>query len=69
MFIFVQRNNRGNKMSWFHKMFGICEHKWVTFQKVNHTWDDGSYYYTEYRQECEKCGDIKSVKLNKPFLF
>ena len=56
-------------MGWFHKMFGICEHKWETFQKVNHTWDDGSYYYTEYRQECCKCGNIKSVKLNKPFML
>ena len=55
-------------MRWFHKLFGICEHKWVTFKEITHTMD-GSYYYTEYRQKCEKCGDIKSVKLNKPFLF
>lgn len=55
-------------MGWFHKLFGICEHKWKTFKVVNHTME-GSYYYTEYRQECEKCGSIKSVKLNKPFMF
>lgn len=57
-------------MGWISKLFGCggCEHKWVTFEKVNHTLD-GDYYYTEYRQQCSKCGDIKSVKLNKPFLF
>lgn len=40
-------------MSWFHKLFGICEHKWATFLEVNHT-RGGSYYYTEYRQKCKK---------------
>ena len=56
-------------MGWFHKVFNLCEHKYETFQEVTHKWDDGSYYYTEYRQCCEKCGRIKSVNINKPFLF
>lgn len=56
-------------MRWFSKLFGGCEHKWKTFHTIRHVWDDGSYYYTEYRQECVKCGTIKSVNINKPFLF
>lgn len=56
-------------MSLFHKLFGICPHKWNTFQEITHKWEDGTYYYTEYRQRCEKCGRIKSVNLNKPFMF
>lgn len=56
-------------MSWIHKLFGICEHNWEGLQVVKHTNSKGRYSCTEYRQECKKCGYIKSVKLNKPFLF
>lgn len=45
-----------------------CTHKWVTFKEVTHTLD-GAYWYTEYRQECSKCGKIKSTYLNKPWLL
>jgi hypothetical protein len=54
-------------MSWVHTLLGLCNHKWKTFERINHTLD-GSYYYTEFRQECIHCGKIKSVKLNKPFI-
>lgn len=55
-------------MSILERIFG-CSHKWVTFQTVRHTWEDGTYYYTAYHQECEKCGLVKVRKVDKPFLF
>lgn len=54
-------------MNWLERIFG-CSHKWETIEKVRHVWEDGTYYYTAYHQQCSKCGVVTIRKVDKPWL-
>lgn len=57
-------------MSWWRKLLGLCDHKWVengqriAVYDADHQPKHGHFpIYHKVVLKCEKCGDMKVVKI------
>ena len=48
-------------MSWFHKLFGICEHKWEHLDIVDVSYNCHTQVKRVYVNQCDKCGKFKKL--------
>ena len=53
-------------INWIRKLFNDCEHKWVIIREISIRESEGDKlpYASVYVLQCEKCGDLKQVKIS-----
>lgn len=57
-------------MSWLHKIFGLCDHKWVEYKMISVYAKNESPQNNDlpiakvFILQCEKCGDLRKKDFN-----